>query len=93
MKAKDKAKELVDKYQGVGIIFFGCGKEQGNPCIVGDNMPFNEAKQCALIAVDERINILAKIIELLGNDDLNAMRLINKEVKEQIKIMEEIEKL
>ncbi len=53
MRAKEKAKELVDKYQGVGIIFFGCGKEQGNPCIVGDNMPFNEAKQCALIAVDE----------------------------------------
>ena len=41
MKAKDKAKELVDKYNDEELFYL---------------LTFRQAKQCALIAVDEIYN-------------------------------------
>lgn len=46
MKAKEKAKELVDKFQKQ--IFFD---------ITNERLDIEEAKGCALIAVDEIMNI------------------------------------
>ena len=45
MTPKDKAKELVDKYLRTYPIY-------DNPTVV-ISYTYNEAKQCALIAVDE----------------------------------------
>jgi hypothetical protein len=46
MTPKEKAKELVDKFRNEITSF------------LGDNMKKINAKQCALIAVDEIINII-----------------------------------
>jgi len=46
MKAKEKAEELVRKY-----YTFGINKE-------GQTLSWNECKQCALIAVDEILNVV-----------------------------------
>jgi len=100
MTAKEKAKELVYKYQ--------CGYKNND----GFNYPFNndfeDAKQCALIAVDELINNIKpiEINQLITsfksgkdfNDNFNFMNncitknLINeklywKEVKQEIKLL------
>jgi hypothetical protein len=50
MDAKEKAKELVEKYKELQITILGCG--DGNPCIIKNTMIYNSAKQCALIACE-----------------------------------------
>lgn len=55
MNAKDKAKELVEKFKNIEITMFGC--EENNPCVISNKMFDNSAKQCAIIAVDEILNI------------------------------------
>lgn len=57
MTPKEKAKELVEKFISLEITVLGCGKNEGNPCIVSDNMYQMNAKQCAIIAVDEVLSI------------------------------------
>jgi hypothetical protein len=44
MRAKEKAKELVDRYYGITDVNFG----------------IKQQKQCALIAVDEILNLMIK---------------------------------
>lgn len=60
MTAKEKAKELVEKYTKIKVVVLGCGKEEGNPCIIEDNINQIAAKQCTIIAVDEIINELKR---------------------------------
>ena len=56
MKAKDKAKELVFRFGKIDHI--------NNRCL-----PFKQAKQCALIAVDEMINDLDAYIDSHYHDE------------------------
>ena len=66
MKAKDKAKELVDKYNDKELFYL---------------LTFRQAKQCALIAVDEIINSIE-----VGYADYKSLSKINywQEVKQEI---------
>jgi len=50
MSAKEKAKELVDKY------YYSM-----NPNAPDCNISYNQAKQCAIIAVDELINAFIEL--------------------------------
>ena len=69
MTPKDKAQELVDKFRNEITSF------------LGDNMKKNNAKKCALIAVDE----LIKIHYLLTNtNDTSPSIIYWKEVKQEI---------
>lgn len=52
MTPKEKAEELVVKYASLQITTIGC-IESGNPCIIKNVMYKENAKQCALIVVDE----------------------------------------
>jgi hypothetical protein len=54
MTPKQKAKDLVDKYRIKVSVFF---TEDSIPRIVNAEIILKSAKQCALIAVDECINI------------------------------------
>ena len=79
MTARDKANELYSKYDDL------LNKDFGNP-IVFDN----QLKQCALIAVDECINILNEICESSGYDPFESPLYDLKYWKE---VKQEIEKL
>ena len=84
MKAEDKAKELIDRFR------FNCKHTE----YVDDNRyKHNEtikdlnAKQCALICVDEMIERLEKIIKIDFADEYNFLKqeVLNlEEVKQEI---------
>lgn len=61
MTAKEKAKELVTKYAALTITTLGCGADKGNPCIITNVMFKEPAKRCALIAVDEILDIVCSV--------------------------------
>jgi hypothetical protein len=75
MKPKEKAEELVRKY-----YTFGINKE-------GQTLSWYECKQCALIAVDEIIQILptSEYLEDVGNTIENRQRTYWNQVKQEIK--------
>jgi uncharacterized protein (UPF0128 family) len=76
MKAKDKAKELVEKFEKVKVTF------QASAFSPVEEYPLNEneAKQCALICVDECLKI-----EKSKDMDFSKRNLEYwKEVKEEI---------
>lgn len=78
MKVEEKAKELVEKFDSM-LNFTEYSK--------------GDAKNCALIAVGEKINILSRIQEKLSHEEIKAVRLITKEVKELIKLRKAIESI
>ena len=51
MTSKEKAKELIDKYKNYAL---STGVDE-------NNLSFNDLKQCALIAVDEIIQLLVDL--------------------------------
>jgi len=55
MKAKEKAKELVEKFREHSYFDFD---------LPNDTEDIPSAKQCALIAVDEILNVLEEIPDL-----------------------------
>ena len=69
MTAKEKAKELVDKYHNKSDLLY-------------ETLSFIQAKECALIAVDE-------VLE--ENMERDGMRIINNQYWLEVK--QEIEKL
>jgi hypothetical protein len=76
MKAKDKAKELVDKYLNASFNCKECDMPFcESPCTMLD---LREAKECALICVDEIINE--------DNDFIHSFAHLSywKEVKQEI---------
>jgi len=82
MKQKYKAKELVDKYLRTYPIY-------DNPTVV-ISYTTNEAKQCALIAVDEIIKNNLEYLRDVGlhNDvALNIDLSFWKEVKKEIELL------
>lgn len=52
MTPKEKAIELIDKFQNVKVTVFGC-ESNSNPCVITENVTIKSAKELALIAVDE----------------------------------------
>ncbi len=79
MTPKEKAEELVNKYIGLNS-----GKLSDY-----SRIEFPTAKQCALIAIDENINILNEICELRGYDpfesplyDLNYWKKVKQEIEQ-----------
>jgi hypothetical protein len=52
LTAEQKAQELIEKYRKLYVTVKGCSND-GNPCIVTNNMYSNAAIRCALIAVGE----------------------------------------
>jgi hypothetical protein len=77
MTPKEKAKELVNKYLRTYPIY-------DNPTVV-ISYTYNEAKQCALIAVDEIIKAIPD-----ASDDNSPY---NHELKYWQEVKQEIEKL
>ena len=74
MKAKEKAKELIEK-----LLLF-------QP-LIPDYDREGQAKQCALICVDEMIEMLEKIIKIDFADEYNFLKqevLSLEEVKQEI---------
>ena len=65
MTTKEKAKELVDKMSSIDELFGDIG--------------VHEAKQCALIAVDEILNVTAGL-----NGWINGFQSYWQEVKQEI---------
>jgi hypothetical protein len=83
MTPKEKAKELIEMF-----IFFASNEgttEDG--FIYSDEMQMFNAKQCALIAVDEIIQILptSEYLEDVGNTIENRQRTYWNQVKQEIK--------
>ena len=58
MTAKEKARDLVDKYL-LSPIDFPYKDTQDGQCIGIGYMLYNSAKQCALIAVDEIMFVIS----------------------------------
>lgn len=84
MTPKEKAKELVDKMYNTPH----CGIEHfpsKHYCDCSE-INFSQAKQCALIAVDEIIQILptSEYLEDVGNTIENRERTYWKQVKQEI---------
>ena len=75
MKAKEKAKELVDRFMNI----------QDSIGVNSHNLMYlKEAKQCALICVDEKIETLLPYAGLLD---------IKKQVQELEEVKQEIKEL
>ena len=72
MTPKEKAKELVDKMWNIDERYGSIG--------------FHEAKQCVLVAVDERLKVIKK-------NFTNNVALHNGELSYWIEVKQEIEKL
>ena len=62
MKTKEKAIELVDKFDIKEEISISNGYKQPKSIVMFQKLTKEERKQCALICVDELINILQKNI-------------------------------
>jgi hypothetical protein len=83
MTPKEKAIELIEKFEPYV-------EYQGDDCFTEREKMLINAKQCALIAVDEIINEIYKSSSLdtyyLNNDKMNEVEAINyyKEVKQEI---------
>ena len=60
MTAKEKARDLVDKYL-LSPIDFPYKDTQDGVCIGNGYMLYNSAKQCALIAVDEVMSVITVV--------------------------------
>lgn len=65
MTPKEKAIELVDKYSIKVKVSFS---EDSIPRIVNAEMRLESAKQCALIAVDEVLDVIIDNSDLDGHD-------------------------
>ena len=89
MTPKEKAIELVDKYSIKVEVFF---TEDSIPRIVNAQLRLQSAKQCALIAVDEMINIL----KVFPEKDTTSKSVVNFSISRivyLVQVKQEIEKL
>lgn len=84
MEARLKAKELLTKYS---CYFHGIDENVNYAAVL-----HNDAKQCALIAVDEKIYLLNELDEyfLEAGHDRNVLE---KAMEIQLEVKQEIEKL
>jgi len=82
MEAKDKAKELFNKFKAIKIIFFETesGQTKEASSVVTDEL----AKQCAIIAVDEILSfeVSCKIQDCYVNDYREYWKEVKKELKQ-----------
>jgi hypothetical protein len=76
MTPKEKAEELVDKFE---VSFAGI--------ISNDEDWETLAKQCALIAVDDILHVLNKIIEITGSSFVFDQIQYYQEVKKEIELL------
>lgn len=75
MNAKEKAQELVEKYQKLYVTVRGCG-DDGNPCIITNNMFSKAAIRCSIVSVEE-------ILQLCWNGNTYAKKYWN-DVKSEL---------
>lgn len=52
---KQKAEYLIRKFTNE-VTILGCGKTEGNPCVVSDVLSRRDARKQALICVEEIMN-------------------------------------
>ena len=83
MTPKEKAEELVDKFHIKVYVSF---IENSIPSVINALMLYNSAKQCALIAVDEIIDLCEfDVASDVGNqryiDKLNYWDAVKKELE------------
>jgi hypothetical protein len=74
MTAKDKAKELVDRFKGVTRPF------SKRRTLKVDIHP-EHAKQCALICVDEILESLWNVGHSFSNDEINYWQEVKQEIE------------
>ena len=74
MKAKDKAKELVDRFKGVTRPF------SKRRTLKVDIHP-EHAKQCALICVNEIVQVLWNVGHSFSNDEIKYWQEVKKEIE------------
>ena len=72
MKAKDKAIELVERFLALKKI---------NPNAITRPYNWQEAKQCALIDIDNTIEALWNVGHSSCNDEIEYHREVKKEIK------------
>tara|TARA_B110000881_G_C18105841_1_gene285039 strand:+ start:81 stop:305 length:225 start_codon:yes stop_codon:yes gene_type:complete len=72
MKAKEKAKELVERFLALKKI---------NPNAITRPYNWQEAKQCALIDIDNTIEALWNVGHSSCNDEIEYHREVKKEIK------------
>jgi hypothetical protein len=89
MTAKEKAKELVDKYLNTIIHFPYIDTEDGN-CIGTGYMTHQSAIRCALIACDELIKVLH-----IADTAYNMVEHIQyfQQVKEEINLLKQLKNI
>ena len=88
MTPKEKAIELIDKFED--FVDY-----QEDDCFTQREKMLINAKQCALIAVDELINTefqtVSKLLDLIKKNKIRLVISLNKDYWQEVK--EEIEKL
>ena len=72
MKAKEKAKELVERFLALKKI---------NPNAITRPYNWQEAKQCALIDIDNTIEALWNVGHSSCNDEIEYNREVEKEIE------------
>jgi hypothetical protein len=60
MEAKEYAKKLIYQYQSIKVAGLGCGESEGNPCLIEFNISQHDARQLALIDVQNTIDAFPK---------------------------------
>ena len=84
MTPKEKAKELIDKFE-LYVIRYTQDDVVG---YLSEETPIHEyQKQCALIAVDEIINATTKILDVGEGWQLVESNIYWKEVKQEIELL------
>jgi hypothetical protein len=91
MTPKERADELVKKYMQTKCCILT--KFDSIPEIICDQMTFQTAKQCALIAVDEIIKDLKESLKVAEDLHLHARGLIIGSLVDWQQVNQEIEKL
>jgi len=49
---------LIDEIKKIEITLFGCGKDEGNPCVVSDTIFEEDAKKLAKLCIEKQIELL-----------------------------------
>lgn len=78
MTSKEKAKELIDKFKNVPLSLYIIPKENEDVFCLS----YKEAKQCALITVDEIMQYAEN--SYYNKDVINGAKLYWQEVKQEI---------
>ena len=92
-EAKKIAEKAISDYQSIEVTLLGCGKDEGNPCVITGQMQGNGAKLMAIQEYRRRIADAEIDYECLVFIATSRSFYIKQKIAEWKLILSELEKL